>query len=377
MRRRSPSPARIDAVAMSNAFLDYEDASLSTSTRGPIPQYVVDEIRDALPPSAVISRYVQLRKPGREWKGLSPFNKERTPSFFVNDEKRMWHDFSSDQGGDVFDFLMKMEGMTFREAAQRCAEMAGISIPNIGTVRAIISPEAMVMAAAEREERRRAELQEKAERERRMGNLAKAIAGGSCAFRLGDGSPPALFLESRGLLMPAHMSPRALLFHSACPYNNDGDEITAPSLIGIYRDIGTDKVKAISRRPLTPEGRSLSKPISLGPTRGCAIKLSADEDITYGLHLAEGITSALGAAMLGLVPIWAAGGTGNIRTFPVLAGIDALTITADHDASGAGQEAANECFARWSDAGREAFIILPDAVGADMADVATDGCRLA
>ena len=59
---------------------------------------------------------MKLRKAGREWKGLSPFNKEKTPSFFVNDQKQAWFDFSSGKNGSIFDFLMITEGLSFPEA---------------------------------------------------------------------------------------------------------------------------------------------------------------------------------------------------------------------------------------------------------------------
>jgi hypothetical protein len=161
------------------------------------------------------------------------------------------------------------------------------------------------------------------------------------------------------------------LYHPNCRFRYDDDnEVFHPALIGIYRDIFDDKIKAISRRPLTPDGRSLSKPISLGPTRGCAVKFTPDEDVTYGLHLAEGITSALGAAMLGMKPIWAAAGKGGMARFPILDGIEALSLIADNDENGAGQEAANECFARWRSAGKEVFTVISDTAGTDMADVA-------
>jgi DNA primase len=70
-----------------------------------------------------------LRKAGREWKGLSPFNKEKTPSFFVNDQKAMWFDFSSGKNGNIFDFLMLTEGVSFPEAVERLAQQAGIPLP--------------------------------------------------------------------------------------------------------------------------------------------------------------------------------------------------------------------------------------------------------
>ncbi len=84
------------------------------------PQFL-DELRARLPVSEVVGRRVKLRKAGREWKGLSPFNKEKTPSFFVNDQKQAWFDFSSGKNGNIFDFLMLTEGVSFPEAVERLA----------------------------------------------------------------------------------------------------------------------------------------------------------------------------------------------------------------------------------------------------------------
>ncbi len=72
-----------------------------------------DEIKARLPTSAVVGRRVRLAKAGREWKGLSPFNKEKSPSFFVNDAKQAWFDFSSGRNGDIFTFVMETEGLSF------------------------------------------------------------------------------------------------------------------------------------------------------------------------------------------------------------------------------------------------------------------------
>jgi DNA primase len=92
------------------------------------PQFL-DELRARLPVSDVVGRRVKLRKAGREWKGLSPFNKEKTPSFFVNDQKAMWFDFSSGKNGNIFDFVMQTEGVSFPEAVERLAGEAGIPMP--------------------------------------------------------------------------------------------------------------------------------------------------------------------------------------------------------------------------------------------------------
>src|ERR1700751_2511489 len=92
------------------------------------PQFL-DELRARLPVSEVVGRRVRLKKAGREWKGLSPFNKEKTPSFTVNDQTGFYHDFSSGKHGNIFDFLMETEGVTFPEAVERLAQMAGVALP--------------------------------------------------------------------------------------------------------------------------------------------------------------------------------------------------------------------------------------------------------
>src|SRR5680860_191515 len=89
----------------------------------------LDEIRARLPVSQVVSRRVQLKRAGREWKGLSPFNTEKTPSFTVNDQKGFYHDFSSSKHGDIFTFLMETEGLSFPEAVERLAGEAGVPMP--------------------------------------------------------------------------------------------------------------------------------------------------------------------------------------------------------------------------------------------------------
>src|SRR5580692_8009073 len=106
------------------------------------PQFL-DELRARLPVSEVVGKRVKLKKAGREWKGLSPFNKEKTPSFTVSDDKGFYHDFSSGKHGNIFDFMMKTEGVSFPEAVERLAEMAGVPLP-------AYSPEAEA-----REERRK------------------------------------------------------------------------------------------------------------------------------------------------------------------------------------------------------------------------------
>jgi DNA primase len=94
------------------------------------PQFL-DELRARLPVSEVVGKRVKLQKAGREWKGLSPFNKEKTPSFFVNDQKQAWFDFSSGKNGSIFDFVMLTDGVTFPEAVERLAQIAGLPLPKL------------------------------------------------------------------------------------------------------------------------------------------------------------------------------------------------------------------------------------------------------
>ncbi|HET7850212.1 MAG TPA: DNA primase [Pseudolabrys sp.] len=94
------------------------------------PQFL-DELKARLPVSEVVGKRVKLLKAGREWKGLSPFNKEKTPSFFVNDQKQAWFDFSSGKNGSIFDFVMQTDGVSFPEAVERLAAMAGMPLPKV------------------------------------------------------------------------------------------------------------------------------------------------------------------------------------------------------------------------------------------------------
>jgi DNA primase len=95
------------------------------------PPQFLDELRVRLPVSEVVGRRVKLKRAGREWKGLSPFQQEKTPSFTVNDQKGFYHDFSSGKHGNIFDFVMETEGVSFPEAVERLASMAGLALPQV------------------------------------------------------------------------------------------------------------------------------------------------------------------------------------------------------------------------------------------------------
>jgi DNA primase len=116
-----------DKVRRKNIFFQ----SPQNDPRGTKVMSVVDakeEVRARLNIEDVVGEYVQLKRAGRNFKGLSPFSGEKTPSFIVSPDKHIWHDFSSNKGGDIFAFIMEVEGMDFRQALEHLARRAGVDL---------------------------------------------------------------------------------------------------------------------------------------------------------------------------------------------------------------------------------------------------------
>jgi hypothetical protein len=175
------------------------------------------------------------------------------------------------------------------------------------------------------------------------------------------------YLNGRGLELDLDLG-AVLRFHPRCPF---GKGATAPALIAAFHPFGVSRDEpptAIHRIGLKPDGTKIGK-MMLGPVGGCAIKLDADENITLGIGICEGLETGLAVRAKGWRPLWAVGSKGAVRAFPTLAGIEALTIFADHDASVGGQAAARECARHWAAEGREALVRTPRTVGADWLDV--------
>lgn len=201
------------------------------------PPSVLEEIKARLPVSAVVGKRVRLAKAGREWKGLSPFNAEKTPSFFVNDQKGSFFDFSSGKNGDIFKFVMETEGLSFPEAVEKLASEAGVTLPKVSF-------------EAQAQEERRKGLHEvvelaarffEAELQSERGGLARRYLSGRGLegearqlFRLGY-APPDRFalrdhLAAKGVGADAMME-TGLLVHGeeiAVPYDRFRDRIMFP-----------------------------------------------------------------------------------------------------------------------------------------------------
>jgi hypothetical protein len=181
------------------------------------------------------------------------------------------------------------------------------------------------------------------------------------------------YLAARGVALselPDDMS-RVLRWHDRCPWENE----TQGCLVALWTDTLSCVPRAIHRRPISPEGKKLAPWRALGPTAGCSIRLWSDSAVELGLVLGEGVETVLSAATnilhrgTLLRPAWAAGDAGHIAAFPILNGVESLTILVDHDADGKGQRAAAECARRWASAGRWVFRLTPRREGADFADV--------
>jgi putative DNA primase/helicase len=289
-------------------------------------------------------RRMSLRRVGLELVGACPVcgdggKGSRSNRFAVHLRKNVWLCRQCNTGGGVVDLVMHLDGVGFKEAV---AVLAGgvppASPPPCAPARPMPAP--------------------------------PADDGGHKALQLWDeagplaGTPADRYLiATRKLVLPQDISPRVLRFHPACPF---GEGARHPCLLALYRDIVTDAPRAIMRTALTPDGCKIDRK-ALGRVGGAAIKLSDDADVTMGLFIGEGLETTLAAMVFGFAPAWALGSAGAISKFPVLPGIEALTILAETDDGGASERAILECFGRWTAAGRQVFSVT-SMIGGDASD---------
>lgn len=169
------------------------------------------------------------------------------------------------------------------------------------------------------------------------------------------------YLARRGLVV--EISTTSVRFHPDCPWRDaSGEIIRVPAMVAAMRCIRTDRVSAVHRTRLTNDGRKVDRRM-LGAAAGAAIKLDPDENVLGGLTIGEGIETCLAARQLGFAPVWALGSVGGIARFPVLDGIEAITVLAETGDNGASERAVAECGRRWREAGREVLVVSPKVPG--------------
>jgi hypothetical protein len=177
------------------------------------------------------------------------------------------------------------------------------------------------------------------------------------------------YLGRRGIALAPVPDYGGLRWHPECPWEGGA----TGCIVARFTDAITNMPGGIHRRPVDGQ-----KPRTLGPMRGCVIRLWPDDAVTTGLVLGEGIETTLAASQIQhrgtlLQPAWAAGSAVNMAAFPVLPGIEAVTLLVDHDANGAGQQAAAACARRWHAAGRDVIRLTPKTVGRDFNDIIRGG----
>jgi phage/plasmid primase-like uncharacterized protein len=261
--------------------------------------------------------------------------------FSINTKKQVFHCRGCAVGGNVIKLVQHLDGISFADAV---AKLAG------NTTRVKATPQANPAKRDDGDDGRRKLL------------LADEIWCAATPI----GSTAVAYFAKRGIDINDVPDHGGLRFHPRCPWEGG----TAACIVGRFTTAISNEPRGIWRRPIRGE-----KPKSLGPMAGCVIRLWPDEAVEQGLVLGEGVETVLSAATnithrgTLLQPAWAACSAGNLENFPVLSGIEALTLMVDNDRSGAGQKAAARCAARWSEAGREVIRLTPKIVGADFNDV--------
>jgi hypothetical protein len=236
----------------------------------------------------------------------------------------LWHNHETDDGGGPFDLIMAMRACSFVAALDIAQDFLGGALPDASPA----SPEIVLRANDDDLEAR----------------IAKAMSYWNRS------------IDPRGTIVEAYLASRCIVL----PDGVAGEVIrfcAGPRMmVALLRDIHTNEPCGIHRTFLNADGTKIEKKM-LGRAKGAAIKLSPDEDVTHGLHVGEGIESTLSFMMAGYAPAWALGSAGPIKSFPVLSGVECLTIFGENDEAGDG--AADVCADRWLEADREVTLATP------------------
>jgi phage/plasmid primase-like uncharacterized protein len=318
------------------------------------------EIARAIPlDGEVLRRGFQLKRKGYQLEGPCPVcgGDDR---FFINTKKNLWHCRQCAKGGDVISFVQHVEGINFMDAVEMLSgERLRDAQAGSDHIKQMLDESERRRTAQEEADRRAAE--ENAKLAMRLWDDATCVWG----------TPAQTYLDSRCCdgMFPYDRD-QAFRYHPHCLFGMG----TQPCLIALIRNIETDQPQAIQRTAITPDGKKIERR-TLGPKAGGAIKLWPQSAVRDRLVVGEGMETVLSTALhikdpaTRLDPAWALIDAGNLAALPVFASVNTLVVLADHDVSGKGQNAAEECAQRWSGTGREVIPPIPEVPGTDFNDV--------
>jgi hypothetical protein len=253
----------------------------------------------------------------------------------------VWSDFNADQKGDALDLVTAVHGFSIGEAIGWSRTWLGLED---GQIRLPKRPRPLPKSTAPA---------------RYPDHCRKAWEGA----RPITGTKAETYLAARGLCFTDPQGVE-LRYADRHPRRNPaGDLEHHPALLALLSDIRTGEPSGLINVYLRSDGadrlRDPKGKTSWGHAAGSAVMLSAFDEPTLGLTICEGVETGISLLMADLAPVWCCGGAGNLAAFPVLGGIEALTIAADADEPG--QKAADSAAARWREAGRDVVIIAPPA----------------
>jgi hypothetical protein len=280
----------------------------------------------------VAQRGIKLRRNGVERVGPCPAC-GGTDRFSINPQKGVFHCRRCTVGGDVIALTRFLDNCDFKTAI---ATLGGNDVPSPAPRSPIPKPK-----------------------------LPKPASDAAWAPIWRESVDPTgtlveVYLRSRGLSLPDGVAGHVIRFHGSLRY--DGER--RPGMVCLFRDIHTDEPCGIHRTFLDADGTKIDRRM-YGQAAGAAIKLDADENVMQGLHIGEGVETCIAAMLAGYRPTWALGSAGGIAKFPLLAGVDAISILTERNDNGANERAVDELNERWAE--RDVFVIEP-LIGDDIND---------
>ncbi len=336
-----------------------------------VPFELIEHILERVSVVDIASRYVTLTRRGREHVGLCPFHNELTPSFTANDAKRFFYCFGCGVHGDVIEFMMRIEGLPFRDATVRLSVEAGL------TGGGGLKPVDQVEFERRRERRWHAR---KAEARETKAKQQRALEIWRSGQPIAD-TPAEPYLRSRGI-DPVRLLTDPPGWPETLRWTEDADMLPRSTkraaMICAVNSRHHHMLVAIHRHFLNSDGTPVLNAndkklkLSLGPVDGNAIELSGWPFADGRWGLAEGVETALCVEAAFQMPCYAAISAGNLSKVKPPAWATDATIFADNDESETGIREAGKALAAFRampQFGRRVRVLMADAVGLDFADL--------